>query len=298
MGSSVLIIQKRHKEEMNLESLFIRKEIDLRKNSLIMKSYTVIAVLLMTVFTCRAQFTGCSTGLLQMPTADMQDDGTFMITNNYLNQHATSTRWNYDTFQYGIHVSFWNRIELGYVCTIFNDYWQGSQSREGVWMINQDRHFVGRVCLLREGEFGLNWMPALVLGVCDPTTGSSGYEYSKADVSGSGNGYFNRNYLVMTKHIATPAGVLGVHAGYQYNRRTDYPINGLCAGVNWQPIWLMQRGILDRMDVIVEYDSRTVNLGFIASVWGNRFEAMFELQNFRWVNFGLRYKLRLKKVTD
>ena len=45
-----------------------------------MKLYLVIAVLLMTMFTCRAQFTDCSTGLLQMPTADMQDDGTFMIT--------------------------------------------------------------------------------------------------------------------------------------------------------------------------------------------------------------------------
>ena len=51
----------------------------------------------------------------------------------------------------------------------------------------------------------------------------------------------------------------------------------------------------DRVDAIVEYDSRTVNLGLIASIWDNRFEAMFELQDFQWVNFGLRYKLRLKK---
>ena len=48
--------------------------------------------------------------------------------------------------------------------------------------------------------------------------------------------------------------------------------------------------------MILEYDSRTVNMGFIASIWENRFEAMFELQNFQWISFGLRYKLRLKKA--
>ena len=49
------------------------------------------------------------------------------------------------------------------------------------------------------------------------------------------------------------------------------------------------------LNCIAEFDSRTLNLGFIASVWDNRFEAMFELQNFQWINFGLRYKLRIKK---
>ena len=40
---------------------------------------------------------------------------------------------------------------------------------------------------------------------------------------------------------------------------------------------------------------RTINLCLTASVWRNHFEAMFELQNFRWINFGLRFKFRLKK---
>lgn len=242
----------------------------------------------------RAQFTDGSTGLLQMPTADMQDDGTFMITNNFLNQHATSTNWSYDTFQYGIYVSFWGRVEIGYVCTLLNDYWKGRQTRKDVWMINQDRHFVGRVCLLRENEFGLKWMPALVVGVSDPTTGSGG-DYSRMDVAGTDNGYFNRTFVVLTKHIQTPWGPVGAHAGYQFNHRLDYPINAPCAGVDWMPVWIQNKGILDNMKVILEYDSRTVNLGFIASIWDNRFEAMVELQSFQWISFGLRYKLRLKK---
>ena len=264
----------------------------------LLKSIIPVIALLLTALPSHAQFADCSTGLLQMPTADMQDDGTFMITNNYLNQNATSTRWSYDTFQYGIYVSFWKRIEVGYVCTIFNDHWKGSQSRKGVWMVNQDRHFVGRFCLLREGDFGMKWIPAMVVGLVDPVTGSGGDYIKPGGLSMRGNGYFNRYYAVLTKHFSTSWGQLGLHAGYQINWRKDYPINGPCAGVNWRPLWLQQKGIFDHLDLIAEFDSRTVNMGFIASVWDNRFEAMFELQNFRWINFGLRYKLRLKKVNE
>lgn len=264
-----------------------------------MRKALFFLVLLMTVpvVCARAQFADASTGLLQMPTAEMQQDGTFMITNNFLNKHSLPTSgWGYNTFQYGIYVSFWERVELGYVCTIFNGAWDprpNKTERQRI-MRNQDRHFTGRVQLLREGD-GFDWMPALVFGMSDPTTGSTNSEYTDADVSGTGNGYFNREFFVLTKHFRTSWGEVGAHAGYQFNRRSDYSINAPCVGVNWKPMWLQDKGIFDSLNCIAEFDSRTLNLGFIASVWDNRFEAMFELQNFQWINFGLRYKLRIKK---
>lgn len=245
------------------------------------------------------QFADCSTGLLQAPSAEMQADGTFMITNNFLNRHSlSSSGWNYDTFQYGIYVSFWERIEIGYVCTIINGKWNPAPNKSERQRIirNQDRHFVGRVCLLKEGEFGKSWMPALVIGISDPTTGSGGGEYISGDVAGEGNGFFNRNYIVLSKHFTTSLGKIGAHMGYQFNHRTDYPINGPCAGLNWYPVWVQDKGPLDWISIIAEYDSRSINMGFITSIWDNRFEAMFELQNFQWVNFGIRYKLRLRKA--
>lgn len=257
-------------------------------------------ILLLVASVSRAQFTDCSTGLLQMPTADMQADGTFMITNNFLNKHSLSPqRWGYSTFQYGICVSFWGRVEIGYVCTILNGAWDPRPEEEKPYrlkiMRNQDRHFTGRIRLLKEGEFGLKWMPSVVVGASDPFSGGRVDYLTPGKVDGIGNGYFNRYFVIVTKHFQTPWGEVGAHAGYQYNRRLDYSINAPCAGVNWSPIWLQHHGLLDEVNVIAEYDSRTVNLGFIASIWENRFEAMFELQNFQWVNFGLRYKLRIKK---
>ena len=274
-----------------------------KHNNILLTTLLALTLSLLGTSPARAQFSDCSTGLLQMPTAEMPEDGTVMITNNFLNKHSLATSgWNYNTFQYGIAVSFWGRVELGYVCTIFNGAWDPRTEEETSWrhkiMRNQDRHFTGRIRLFREGEFGLDWMPALVVGVSDPTTGASGGEYSTGDVSGTGNGFFNRNFAVLSKIFKTPWGEIGAHGGYQFNFRKDYHINAPCIGVNWYPVWVQKKGIIDNFNVMAEFDSRTINLGFVASVWDNRFEAMFELQNFQWINFGLRYKLLLKRINS
>ena len=47
-----------------------------------------------------AQFTYGTTGLLNMPTADMQRDKTFMFGGGFLGKHATPARWTYNTFNY------------------------------------------------------------------------------------------------------------------------------------------------------------------------------------------------------
>ena len=272
------------------------------QSKFILSFLLVLFLALLSTAPARSQFTDGSTGLLQMPTADMQDDGTFMFTTNFLNKHALpSSGWNYNTLQYGIYISFWERIEIGYICTIFNGAWDPRPEEEKGYRLtiirNQDRHFTGRICLFREGEFGLKWIPALTVGVSDPTTGANGGEYITGTdkVSETGNGFFNRYFMVMSKHFCTSWGRIGAHVGYQVNRRKDYPINSPCVGMDWKPIWLQDKGILDYLDVILEYDSRTLNCGVVASIWDNRLEAMFELQNFQWINFGLCYKLRIKK---
>lgn len=258
--------------------------------SILNRAVLVVAIAVLSALTSRAQFTDCGTGLLQMPTAEMQDDGTFMITNLFLNKHSLPTRgWNYNTFQYGIYISFWKRVEIGYVCTIFNGAWdpRPNKTHRQEIMRNQDRHLSAKVLLVNEGDFGIEWLPAFALGVCD---------IDKGMFRNRANGYFTRFYAVASKSFRTEWGGIVGHLGYQYSFRSDYPMNAPCAGVSWQPIWLQNKGIVDHVNVIAEFDARTVNIGFIASVWDNRFEAMFELQNFQWVNFGLRYKLRLQRV--
>ena len=251
-----------------------------------------VLIFLLTAFPTFGQFWDSATGLLQCPSADMNREGTFMITNNFVNEHSLSSRWGYHTFGYGFNITFWSRLEVGYVCVIFDGKRHPNPSDRDLIMFNQDRHFNAKFLVLKEGDFGIKWLPALALGVSDPTTGSAG-DYSKQGVGGSGNGFFNRYYAVATKHFQTKIGAVGAHLGYQYNRRTDMPINGPCAAIDWVPIWLDTPTASVRL--IAEYDARTLNVGFISSFWDDRFEAMFELMAMKWVNFGVRYKLVLKK---
>lgn len=255
--------------------------------------YLASAFLLLLCFTSRGQFWDSSTGLLQARSADMNREGTFMITNNFMNKHSISERyWGYHTFEYGFNINLWSRLEIGYVCVILDGKRHANPSERDMIMFNQDRHFNAKALLLREGDFGIPWLPALAVGFSDPVSVATSNDYLKPDVSGGGNGFFNRYYVVMTKHFYTRAGAFGSHVGYQYNRRTDFPMNGPCVAIDWTPVWLDKPNF--SIKAIAEYDSRTFNVGFVASLWQDRFEAMFELMALRWVNFGVRYKLHFK----
>lgn len=52
-----------------------------------------------------AQFTYGTTGLLNMPTADMQRDKTFMFGGGFLEKHVTPARWTYNTFNYYLDIT-------------------------------------------------------------------------------------------------------------------------------------------------------------------------------------------------
>jgi len=259
------------------------------------------ALLLAGSATARAQFLDATTGLLSMPTAVTNPGGTFMITANFLNKNYTPPAWDYHTFGYGFDVALWDRLEVAYVLAVFHGYRtdQDGDAPGGAVTYrytNQDRHFSAKVLALREGEFGLNWMPALALGVSDLTSAGDGTQDYSGGTASAGNGYFNRWYIVATKHFNTPWGEIGAHAGYQTNqlfvKRKDRIINAPCAGINWRPIWLQTDWLT--LDLVAEYDSLNFNLGFIASLWHDRVEAMFDLQSFRYVSFGLRYKMCLR----
>ena len=250
------------------------------------------ALMQLACFASRGQFWDSSTGLLQCPSAEMNREGTFMITNNFMNKHSISEwYWGDHTFEYGFNVSLWSRLEIGYVCVILDGKRKANPTERERITFNQDRHFTAKLLLFKEEEFGIKWLPAIAIGISDPTTGT-GADYSEQAISGSGNGYYNRYYAAATKHFNTQVGTIGAHLGYQYNKRTDLPMNGPCAAIDWVPVWLNKPNF--SLKAIAEYDSRTFNIGFIASIWQDRFEAMFELMALKWVNFGVRYKLHLK----
>lgn len=246
-----------------------------------------------------AQFVDGVSGLLCMPSADMDDDATFKLSNNFLNKaFLPSSGWNYNTFGYGFSITLWGRVEIAYDCVMFVGRWRPDYDQLGhrdKIMFNQDRHFAGRVAITRDGEWGQKWLPAIVVGISDPVTGSGG-DYFDDNVGATSNGYFNRFYAAMSKSFDTPGGKLAGHLAYQYSRRTDGMPKGVCAGVTWEPIWLNKPdSFLSSFRVIAEYDARFFNFGVTASIWRDRFEFMAMLTDMRYPMAGLRFKCRLSK---
>lgn len=70
------------------------------------KRIPLILVLTLLSLSANAQFTDGTTGLLNCPSAEMNESGTFTITNNFLNKHLLTPKsvpgayggWDYNTY--------------------------------------------------------------------------------------------------------------------------------------------------------------------------------------------------------
>ena len=235
------------------------------------------------------QFTYGTTGLLHMPTADMQKDKTFMFGGGRLDKHATPSRWSYDTYNYYVNITILPWMEVGYMCTIFNE-WVGNGK---VHMMNQDRSFHGRLRLWKEGWWK-EWTPQIVAGINDATSGSGG-DYTNMGVSGDGNGYWSRYYIAATKHFYWH-GQWGVHAAYVTNKRNRDKLNGAAFGVDYRfalpgdALWCQA---LNGLNLMGEYDSKFCNIGARYSLWKERIHVIGELRECKYPSVGVQFKVVL-----
>ena len=286
-----------------------------------LKKRLLIAVLgLLLGLPAMGQFTYGTTGLLNMPTADMQKDKTFMFGGGRLSKYATPYRWNYDTWNYYINITMFPWLEMNYTCTVFDEtIYRGTRK---IHMINQDRNFAIRLRAWKEGWWK-PWTPQIVLGVNDFTTGS-GQDYSAMDISGTGNGYWNRYFVAMTKHFnLAKVGELGAHLAYVYNERTYYHLNGVAAGMNFrfgvpgESFWVQALNGLNLMAEaypansqggrkLQSYDGEKfferglyvgrydLNVGACYSLWNDRINLYGHWYGCKDFSAGLQFKIVLK----
>ena len=256
-----------------------------------MKKTILYLILLLLPLKSYAQLTDGMTGLLHLVNAEIQEDATFMLGGNMLHkENIPSKKWwgDYNTYNYYFNLTLFDRIEVAYICTLV-------QGKEGIYhwpsstwgkFVNQDRHFAGKIQFIKEGEWWKH-MPAIAVGVSDPTTGGKS-DYIDLNNTNTGNAFFHRYFACITKHFSTKWGLFGLHATYLKNSRKDYPLNGLGWGINFRPAFHKN------LNVIIEHDTKTLNIGAIYSLWADHFNALFELQDGKYISAGLVYKVNLK----
>ena len=279
-----------------------------------------------------SQFTYGTTGLLNMPTADMQKDKTFLFGGSYLEKHASTGRWFYDTYNYYVNITFFPWMEFSYVLNLhkafkydpaLGSYWVPSTYGK---FVNQDRSFHVRFRLWKEGWWK-EWTPQIVIGSND-VIGDSWNGGSFTDpTTFKANGFLNRYYLAVTKHVEfINVGELGTHFTWIVNKRHEYKLNGLCSGVNFK-FKLRENGswwskAVNGLNLIAEAypangqgmyykaqldgkDYRTynrgahigkydINIGACYSFWKDRINLYGELYGCKDFSGGLQFKIHLK----
>ena len=194
------------------------------------KGYLLLLALL-PLFVNGQTLTGMS-GLLNIPSADMQADGTFIMGANYLPKINQPASLAYNTENYFFNLTFLPFLEVAYKLTLIKTSAN----------VNQDRSASFRLQFLKEKKF----LPSLTFGVHDFHTTSGG----------GGNQFFEANYAVLTKHFRLIGADFGITSGYG----TDIILKksrfvGFFGGVSVTP------GFCKPLKFMGEYDCQGINLG-------------------------------------
>lgn len=237
------------------------------------KIINLIIILTLCCITQRvnAQYWRGNTGLLTIPTADMQPDGTFMTGANYLPSDIVpfSVGFN-NTMNYFLNITFFPFFEMGYNCTLL-------QHADGT--TGQDRIISVRFRPLKESK----WLPAIVLGSGDIlTTNQNGNIFE----STYENHYYDGYYAVATKHLNICNEQIGVSIGYNYISQ-DIPFkDGLFYGISYRPSFC-RKG-----ELMVDYNTNIVSIGAAIKLFNHLSINLF-CYDFKAIVGGLRYEVKL-----
>jgi len=220
------------------------------------------------IFTfAKAQPTSGTTGLLNIPTADMQSDGTFIFGGNYLPDPITPERFSYDTGNYYINITFLPFLEVNYRLTLLQTVRTGKYNQ-------QDRSFALRGRLFKEQRF----FPSVVIGANDLYTHTSGNK---------GNQNFGVVYTVATKSFGWGKNNVSATLAYGIDAFQKNQYSGVFGGIAFSPCFFKQ------MTVMAEYDSKVFNAGVSLLLFNHLYLHAFAY-DLKYFCGGVAYKVYLK----
>lgn len=230
-------------------------------------SYRFFSVLFMLCFgkvNAEAQYSMGTSGMLNTPSAVMNETGTFMIGGNYLPEDMVP--FGYNTGNYFAGITLFSFLELNYRGTLLKTTYMTDKPKFN----QQDRSMSVKLRVLKEGRF----FPALAIGTHDPF----------ADL---GNNYYQGYYGVLTKSFGLGGCLLEVSAGYMgYTGEKNKLNDGVFGGVTFRPAFYRD------LSFIAEYDTRVVNMGVAARLW-KHLSVHAYISDFKCFSGGLRYECRL-----
>lgn len=185
---------------------------------------------------CRAQQLLGTSGLMNVPTAEMYASGTFKGGASLVQKELLSDRFNYNTGIYYIDFTPFSFMEITFRETLLK-----TRKGDKTGFYQQDRSTTLRLRPLKEKEG--RWFPSVVLGVNDIYSDHGASNYAAV-------------YGVVTKNLLLgKVGTLDVTAGFAKAFDEGDAYDGVLGGVRFTP------AAVKNASVMAEYDTRGFNIG-------------------------------------
>lgn len=243
------------------------------KNYKRMKLYICIIILLSFHELLPAQTMLGMTGLLSVPSADMQKDKTVIFGTGFLNKELTPSMFSYNTLNYYLNITILPFLEVGYSCTLFKATNEFIPEKKGRF-VNQDRALSFRIRPVKEGKY----IPAFAVGATDVTD-----NFLK---SNSLNSFYSGIYLAATKHFLLGKEKIGTHLAYTYTKQRGVGLKGISLGLTYTP------SCIPELNLVAEATRKNVNIGATCLFFNHLFLQAL-LQKGQFFSGGLGYKIYL-----
>lgn len=240
------------------------------------KTLAILPVLFLLLSKVNAQYAMGSTGLFNIPTADMEETGLFRAGVNFLPKEILPDVFGYNSGNYFLNLTYFSFVEITFRGTLLKSTFMSTKPRYQ----EQDRSYSIRFKVLKESS----GRPGLAVGFNDP-------------VADTGTNYFQSTYGVLTKgfSLGDRGGYLSSSLGYYIpwgisekpNRKYGNKYDGIFGGVSYSPAFFRE------MKAIAEYDSDGVNVGLAMRLWKHLSLHGFT-HDFNSVSAGIRYECTLK----
>ena len=245
------------------------------------------------------QYSYGTTGLLHMPTADMQKDKTFLFGGSFLNKNMTpSPQWNYDTYNYYVNITFFPWLEISYDLTL-NQGKPGKYWPKRTWgkFVNQDRQFGARFRLWKEGWY-YDWTPQVVFGTNDPGSHERNGGGKIIIDDDHNTNHYTRFFLAATKHLTFEGvGEIGAHAALIYSREDNNYFTRPAFGANFE-LQLLEtdkwQKWVNGLNLMGEFDGEGINVGASYKIWRDNINVIAELHECKYFSGGIYFKLHLR----
>lgn len=237
-----------------------------------MKQIISFWVFLITLTASAQQYSGMS-GLIQIPSAEMDNEGDARIGAHYLDKHAlpdcSSFKLDdklFNTWDVYLSVTAFWWLEIGYTMTFEKHYYPREDTTQKPKPM-KDRYFSVKIAPIREGKY----YPAVAVG--------------KQDCMGSG--LFTNYYIALTKHVNISNQELGANLVYRrYSKSYNHRWNGLIGGITYRP------SFAKNWRAIVEWTGCDVNFGIDCKLF-NHFILQASLQDGKYPSAGGCFTLNL-----